>query len=348
VAGTASTSTAQNKSIAIRAILLGLLLAAANFWSLRHLGFGLEDPAGLLGLTGFVTAASFWLDYFLDKDAQEELSEPARVAVRTFLLRRVLATPTLAMLYLLAGIGASICSSITVVGAPGGQDVPIDIFALDDADAEALTHSKADAVPRLFLANPFGRPLRISPEGYSSQTKVLFPLTGLTLSLDDFEPLPTLLLRPGAGALFGLLDKDIQSRARYVVLKRSGESCEEIQNTHDNAITAAAMIGVRRPIPSDLPSLWLLELQSADTEGDGAAPSQANHATLMLAWRTPQPLTVKTFLTAGDQIQVQVLRNDNLMGFADYTVTQEPFQDIALTDGSTGLKPCPIKPGSAG
>jgi len=344
VAGTSST--AQNKSIAIRAILLALLLAAANLWSLRHLGFGLEDPLGLLGLTGFVAGASFWLDYFLDKDAQEELSKPIRASVRSFLRRRVLATPTLILLYLMAGIGASVLSSVTVVGAPGGSDVTVKIVALDDSHTEAPTQAKADAAPRVFFANPFGRPLRISPEGYASQTQILFPLTGLTLSLDDFEPLPTLLLRPGAGALFGLLDENLQSRARYVVLKRNGDVCEEISEKGAKSIDSAAMIGVRRPIPPDLPSLWLLELQSTDT--DAVAPSQTNHATLMLAWRTPQPLATKKFLASGDQIQVQVRQKDNLIGFADYTVTQEPFQDVSLTDGSAGLTPCPIKEGSAG
>jgi hypothetical protein len=346
VAGTASTSTAQNKSIAIRAILLALLLAAANLWSLRHLGFGLENPVGLLGLTGFVAGASFWLDYFLDKEAQEELSKPIRATVRTFLRRRVLATPTLILLYLMAGVAASLFSSVTVVGASNGTHVPVEIVALDDADAKEPTHAKADSTPRFFIANPFGRPLRISPTGYSSQTRTLFPLTGLTLSLDDFEPLPTLLLRPGPGALFGLRQENVQSRARYVVLKRVGKSCKEITSTDDKNITKAGMIGVRRPIPSDLPPLWLLELQSADKDPD--EKTQALNAMLMLAWQTPQPLTSTDFLASGDLIQVQVRQKENLLGFADYTVTQEPFQDISLTDGGAGLKPCPMKQGSAG
>jgi len=38
--------------------------------------------------------------------------------------------------------------------------------------------------PLPFLANPFGRDLLISPRGYSAQTRTLYPLTGLTISLD--------------------------------------------------------------------------------------------------------------------------------------------------------------------
>jgi hypothetical protein len=87
-------------------------------------------------------------------------------------------------------------------------------------------------------------------------------------------------------------------------------------------------------------------LQSTDT--DDSARDQANRATLMLAWQTPQPLATKDFLASGDRIQVQVLQRDKLLGFADYTVTQTPFQDVLLTDGGAGVTPCPIKEGSAG
>jgi len=63
--GLAKAPTAKDRSIAIRAVLLAVLLAVGNLWSIRHLGIGLEDPIGLLGLTGGIAAFSFVLDYFI-------------------------------------------------------------------------------------------------------------------------------------------------------------------------------------------------------------------------------------------------------------------------------------------
>lgn len=324
---------AKDQSIATRAILLALLLAAANLWSIRHLGFGLEDPVGLLGLTGGVAAFSFLLDFIIGKDEQERLKQPIRVGIREFLRTWVLATPTLIVLYLMCGIAASMFSSITVIGATTGSNVNIEIAPLDDSDAKTkLTVSPGTvAGPIPYIANPFGRDLRISPAGYSRQTKTLFPLTGLTFNLDDFEPLPTLLLRPGPGALFGL-----KNGARYLIWKRErGKGCVEIANSDGKNIERAAIVGVNRVIPPDLAPLWRLELQSA-----GIADDNPNFAELMLAWQKPQPLVATEFLEARTELQIAIRQKNNLIGFADYVVGMEPFQDIPLTDGNKGFTPC--------
>lgn len=319
---------ARDQGIAIRVILLALLLAAADLWALRHLGFGLEDPVGLLGLTGGLTVFSFVLDYFIDEAEQKKLARPFQQRLQKFLRRWILATPTLVVLYLLCGVAASMFSSITVVGAATGDPVQVTIEALDDKTAALAESVAATAAtgPLPFRANPFGRDLRISPQGYSAQTRTLYPLSGLTVSLDDFAPLPTLLLRPDGETLSGVLNG-----ALYIVWKRDAKGgCTELGK---GEIAAAAMVGVRRAIPSDLPTMWRLELQSKNVDDISSAKT-------LLAWQRAQPLATAQFIEAGDMLRVEVRQNDNLVGFADYTVTNEPFQDVPLADAQGSEKAC--------
>lgn len=319
--------TVPDQSIAIRVVLLALLLAAVNLWSVRHLGFGLEDPIGLLGLTGGMAAFSFVLDYFISEDEQKRLAQPIRSGVQRFLRQWILATPTLTVLYLVCGIAVALFSSITVAGAKAGPAVTVEILALDDPHQPMSLTVPAGGVagPVPYLANPFGRELRVSPAGYSSQTMTLYPLGGLTLDLNDFEPLPTLLLRPGPGAIFQL-----DAGARYLVWKKRDGRCVEIANTEGRTVRTAATIGVRRAIPAELPPFWRLELQGAQVDDGNAAKT-------MLAWQRPQSLTAKEFIEAGNMLRVEIWQKDKLVGFADHVVTAEPFQDIPLIDGKKDI-----------
>ena len=67
--------------------LLATWAGGVNLWLLRHMGFGLENPLGLLGATGGTTIAAMVLDRVLEASEKAKWQEFLDDKVRGFLRR---------------------------------------------------------------------------------------------------------------------------------------------------------------------------------------------------------------------------------------------------------------------
>ena len=321
-----------DRSIALRAILVALLLAAINLWSIRHLGYGFEDPVSLLGLTGGVAAGSFVLDFLVDDGERKALTTPVRDWLQGFLRRYVLATPTLVILYTVAIIGACTYSSTTLIPPSQGNPVTVTISPLDSdqAEAEINLEPKGEAARQLLVSNPFGRQYKLSASGYLDETIVLFPLVGLTIDIDkDLDPLPTILLRPPLDAVFSL-----EGGGTAKVYLKSNTGCQLIAKTDPKALKGAFMLGAQRAVPANLPVLWELELRARALEDQ-------NLAKVMHAWRQSVPIKTTADLPSGSQLYVEIRSSvDKLKAIADVVVGDEPFQDVPMSDAPSDAAAC--------
>jgi hypothetical protein len=330
--GLAKASTAKDRSIAIRAVLLAVLLAVANLWSIRHLGIGLEDPIGLLGLTGGIAAFSFVLDYFISKDERERLAQPIRAGVQQFLRTWVLATPTLVVVYTIAIVAACTYSSVTLIPPAQGNALAVVITPLDSnvPEVDVKLTPGGTAERQLLVSNPFGKQYRLSASGYLDETFVLFPLTGFMLDIDnDLEPLPTIFLRPPLDAILSL---ERGGKARIYLKSSSG--CQIIAETAPNALKGAFMIGARRDVPANLPVLWELELRTHAMEDQ-------NLAKTMHAWQQSVSIETSANLPSGSRLYVEIRTiADKPKAIADIVVGNAPFQDIAMNDAPSDAPAC--------
>src|SRR5262249_38667046 len=99
-----------------RALLLAIWAAAANWWSERHLGIGLDNPIALLGLTGPLAVGSYILDWLVDAKEKEEVQQRWFARFRDW-LGRPWTKFLVIVLYVLGGLGAMTCASVIVTGA---------------------------------------------------------------------------------------------------------------------------------------------------------------------------------------------------------------------------------------
>ncbi len=305
----------------LRVVLLAVLAVGVNLWLERHLGHGLEDPIGLLGLAGGASVVSGVLDWSLKDVEKEKLKAVTHGKLREF-LRRVLSTPVLGLLCLLGGVVAATYASVTVV-PPRSSSAE---FVIAPADAPKAKETRAlgagaKAERILMETNPLGRELMITVNGYIPKRMTLYPLTGLTIDVEaDLEPLPTLLFRPPVDAMGAL-----KSGGRFVVYRMDGERCVEIgASSSDSTRGRAFVVGSRRATPSGVAALWNLELLGAGN--DQTVANETLHA-----WLKPELVATASMLQPGDEIDALVLsRADRRKADAELMISRDPFQDIAM------------------
>lgn len=305
----------------LRVVLLAVLAVGANLWLERHLGHGLEDPIGLLGLAGGASVLSAVLDWSLKDVEKEKLKAITHGRLRE-LLRRVLSTPVLVVLCLLGGVIAATYASVSVV-PPRNAKAELTIAPADDPEAKETSAlgagGKAERI--LMETNPLGRELMVTVEGYVPKRMTLYPLTGLSIDVEaDLEPLPTLLFRPPVDAM-GTLN----SGGRFVVYRVEGERCVEVGASSAALAGARAFVlGSRRATPPSYAALWNLELL-------GAGNDQVVTNQMLRAWLRPEALTAASMLQPGDVVYAAVLsRADRRKAEAELVIGREPFQDIAM------------------
>jgi len=317
----------------VRVVFVAILAAAANLWAERHLGYGLDDPLSLLGITGGATAASMVLDRMLSEAEREKRVQRVLASVRR-LLDRALTAPVLALLYLAAAIVAATWSSIIVVPPKEGTLAAITLTPLDDTAAAVKKQLPSDGAPARLLvaANPLGRPFQLSGEGYMPQVVTLYPLSGLTIDVDrDLAPAPTLLFRPPTAA-FASLNSD---GSRFSVFKRDSSGCTMLaQSAGDRQGARAFLLGMARPTPADRMVLWNLELTAGKSEPDTTAAA-------LLAWNGPEALAATSSPMPGDQVYAVVTTRANKRSAeALWSVRRDVFQDIAMSEPGSEV-PCP-------
>ncbi len=314
----------------LRVVLLAVLAVGANLWLERHLGHGLEDPIGLLGLAGGASVLSAVLDWSLKDVEKEKLKAVTHGRLRD-LLRRALSTPVLVLLCLLGGVVAATYASVTVV-PPRGANAALIVVPTDRPETKETTTLEAGgkAARILMETNPLGRDVVINVDGYIPKRLTLFPLSGLTIDVEaDLEPLPTLLFRPPVDAM-----KSLKEGGRFVVYRIEAGQCVAIGASSNIAARGRSFVlGSRRQIPASVAALWNLELLGASN--DQAVTNETLHA-----WLKPEPVIAATMMQPGDEIHAAILsRADRHKAEADLVVGRDSFQDIAMVPRTEGASP---------
>jgi hypothetical protein len=316
-------------TIWLRVVLLAVLAVGTNLWLERHLGQGIENPLGLLGLAGSMTVLSAVLDWSLKDFEKEEVRAFTRGKIRE-LIRYVVSTPVLVLLCLAAGILAATYSSVSILPAKGAGSGKVSVTPLDDpAAVRTKTFGGNNEPTRIFMqTNPLGRDVRLAVDGYIPKRVTLFPLVGLAVDIDnDLEPLPTLLFRPTVDAIVSL-----KSGGRFVIFGIEGDACARLgESAAENRSARAFVAGSVRAIPPSLAALWNLELV-------GGGHDAGTTAEMLHAWIQPEAIEASAMLEPGDRVYAAVLaRAGKPKAAANVTVGREPFQDVAMAPADAGL-----------
>lgn len=299
-------------SLAIRVALLALLLFALNAWTVRHIGSDIRELATLNGFTAFLAIVMGWIDK-QDADHWRQRLQAA--------LRRTTATPVLMSLYVLAIIGTSFVSSVTVLadGANGNTALHLtpEGRQRDTGDPGRHLTGPSGQVRFVRFTNPFGRQFYLEAAGYQRQSLTLKPWAGSTISLSsDLVQLPSVFLRIPT-TLHSLL-----AGSRMVVSSTDWPQAFEIPL---HAERAAVQLGPAAAVPEAWKNEWRSELRTAYD-----AP-EALRESFFRNWLNPvrqetipgvapgQLLQVRLY-TAAD---VEVVRQQVVIG-------REPMQDISL------------------
>jgi hypothetical protein len=304
-------------SLLPRMIALVALGAAANLWSEQHLGLGIHDPK-LLGAAGAALAAGTGL---LDKVAGKAERESFGAALQR-LVRPLLATPVLAILYLSLAIVAASYSSLSILPESGGRgSLDVRVVASEDPSYERRASGQGPLRIPLRVTS-FGRAFRVECEGYLPRVVEVGPLWGARLVAGvDLKAPPSVLLRPSLEAL-----RSLDSGGTLTLWKRDGD--ERVPLGAPVSQRSSFLVGPPRPIPAEASTRWQLELTAARLE-----PAEA--ARVLLEWGNPARVELDEPLLPGMWIEAEVRTRspaNRLKARAEFEVGEQPLTEIALPD----------------
>jgi len=306
-----------------RALLVVLWAAAANWWSERNLGVGLDNPIALLGLAGPVAVGSYILDWLVEAKEKEEVRQRWFARLRGWLGRPWTKFLVIA-LYVLGGLGALTCGSLVVTGAH--KTTVRDLAGREIASIE----SSGEAGRALIATNPLGRDLKIEVAGFIPQTLTFYPLFGQTIDpAQSLQPVPTLLFRPTIDALDSL---GVGGVIR--VFKVEGNTCTLIGTGNAAKTRRSVMIGTEIPITDSSVEKWSIELAARGVTGQPSAQA-------LEAWRQPELIATREPVAPGARIYVVVSTHAGKpKADALAIVGHDALQDIAMHAASAAIA-CP-------
>jgi hypothetical protein len=303
-------------TMTIRVVLLATLLCGLNAWSARHLGSGLQEFAIVNSFLGFLAIALGWVGGGEDGNL--------RAKTRS-VLRRTADLEVLLPLYIIAIVGTSLVSSVTVLADGVGGTTTLHLTSEGETRcAECPGKSLGGPngnVRYIRFTSLFGRPFYLEATGYQRRSLTLFPWTGSTISLaSDLARLPSIVLRipPSLHTLLagGKMVIDLEGQATDIEIKTL-------------ANRASVQIGPAAAIPEAWRSEWRSQLRTL-----GSAPESLRES-FYRNWLNPirdeslpplapgQRMTVH-FFTAADK---EVIRQNVVVG-------RESLQDVVLLPGS--------------
>jgi len=305
-------------SLAIRVALLAVLLFALNAWTLRHVGSDIRELATLNGFTVFLALVMGWVE----KHDAERWRQKWQDA-----LRHTTATPVLVSLYLLAIIGTSFVSSVTVLadGISGGTELhltPEGRQRAEDGPGKQL-NGPSGSVRFVRLTNPFGRPFYLEASGFQRQSLTLMPWKGSTISLkSDLVRLPSVFLRIPP-TLHSLL-----AGSRMVVSSEGWSRAFEIPM---EAERAAVQLGPSAAIPEAWHAEWRSALRTAHEAPEALRESFFRH------WLNPVRHELLPPVVPGQTLRIELYTAANIEVVRQQVVVgREPVQDISLLRKSQG------------
>jgi hypothetical protein len=298
-------------TLALRVILLAALLFGLNAWAVRHTGTDISNFAALNCFIMCVTLVLGWIDQ------QEADSLRGRLNA---ILRRSVELQVLVPLYILALLGTSLLSSVTVMadGATRSTEVYLtpEGEARDEASRRTLS-GPSDVVRYLRLTSVFGRPLYIEASGYQRHSFSLKPWIGTSISLrSDLQQLPTLLLRIPLDLLSAL------NGSRLEVELQGTDAVTKIPLSNEHG---SVMIGSA----GEIPGAWRQEWRSELSAMQNMQPVLLEG--ILLKWRKPVRDESVAGLVPGQRVLVRLVTGDGSEYVRqEVVIGREVMQDIAL------------------
>ena len=299
-------------TLVLRVVLLATLLFGVNLWTGRHLGVGIREFAIVNSFLGFLAVALSWIDSEDAKSLRERFRS---------ILRAMTNLPVLIAMYIVALIGTSLISSVTVLadGASGPTKVYLaaEGSARCDGCGESLLRGSSDIARYVRPTSVFGRYFYLEADGYQRKSFQLFPWTGATISVTrDLERVPTVLLRIPAslhGSLNGgKMQLDFGDPGGPVEIRtQSGQ--------------ASVQIGPATIIPELMRSEWRSELRTLPN-----VPVEL-HETIYRNWLNPVRSESVPTLASGATLKARFLTAaDKEVARQEFVIGRESLQDIVL------------------
>ncbi len=317
------------RGILARAVLLAALVIGANLWTTHHLGWGLEEPFGLAGLSGGVAIVTALLEKWVHTGEKEVLEIP--LAAIPFWL--------LLLAYFACGIIAATRSSVMVLNDTPGTPLEVTLRRADTgAVLPPVRPGKPDELVRYPVpTSPFGRPYRVKVAGYMEQTFEVYPLAGVTISpRRDLRVSPSVLFRPPAAALAEL---DPKSSAIFQVLV-AGSPPRQL--AVDSCHASSFLVGREQEVPAAWPDLWKLE-----TESLGFGDTDRDSAKTRLAWMRFTPLNPNQEIEPNLTLEARVItRAKKIIARARVKLREEKLVDVPMfeEDPSPSVQTLPEAP----
>ncbi len=311
----------RSRSVVLPALLLVLLLAAADLWAAHHFGVGIRDPGQLAVLLSAAGAAYGVVGWFLTKEEREGASTRLRDRLRPIALSPWL----IAVLWAAFLVATLLFSSLTIVGEPGGRLAAVTVVPQDTDAPEptARTAGPGDRQLRIpLLTSPLAGPYVVRADGYLPTSVDVLPLVGARLRLGrDVARVPSLLIRP-AGDLLDAL----RLAGQLQVLRRTDE-LREIARSQPGDY-GSFLIGPAQPTLRDYLSNWERELV---VQGVSGAVGVNRH---LLDWQRVHSLPTREALGPGDTVVVRVLsRAGRTMAEKEIVLRTVDLEDVFLGPG---------------
>lgn len=313
-----------DRPVLATALVLVLVLAAANLWSNHHFGVGIRNPGGLAAVLASVGAAWGWTARLLT----EEEKAAAGASVRRT-LRRYLFGPG-PVLALSAGfaVAALLFSSVTVVAEPGAGPSVVRVTALATS-TEIDSARLDDGTPQLRFGvetSPLAGPYEVRASGYLPAVVEARPIFGARVELGrDVARSPALLVRP-AGPLLGLL----RNGGHLRIYRRSGGDTVRVAES-DRGDAGSFLMGRRTVALSDREASWERQLVAA------GVTDQVTLARHVEDWRRTHALPFEGDLAPGDSLLVRLVAPSGAASAEERIVLgAEDVEDVLLrppTDG---------------
>ena len=298
-----------------RALFLALLVIAVDVWTTHHLGWGLENPFGLAGLSAGVGLFFAFLEKFVST------KDDLKVTFASFPIWLVV------LLYVVCGIFAITMSSVLVVSDPGHAVLKPRLFRAG-SEQEIQSRVSDDGLIRFVVStSPFGRPYRLRVPGFREQAIQVYPFSGATISPErDLKISPSVLFRPPKSALAEL---DPKSNGMFLVLLRDGKNSRTI--AADRCHSSSFLIGQEQAIPPEWPEMWKLE-----TESLGLSDIDKDSASTRLQWKRFTLLTPSEELQSDMILEARVItQGGTIVARGRARLRGDNLADVSMTEEST-------------
>lgn len=292
-----------------------VLFIAVNVWTTHHLGWGLENPFGLAGVSAAVGLFLTFLEKLLSKT---DVLKVSLVSIPIWVI---------GVFYLLFGIVAITRSSVLVLNEPGRAIVKPQLLRVGSGQ-EIQSRISEDGLTRFVVSTtPFGQSYRLKVPGFREQALQVYPLLGVTVSPQrDLKISPSVLFRPPKSALV-----ELDPKAGGIFLVQLADGAKRKTVAVDTCHPTSFLVGQEQAIPPEWPEMWKLE-----TESLGFADVDKDSASTRLQWKR------FTLLEPGVELQpnmvleaLVVTRAGITIARARTTLRADNLSDVSMTEEST-------------